>query len=202
MAARRYEISLRVLKNIRERVKYFQHEKRNFVSPSVHVVFYLLHKHQWNTKPFHWNSFFPRKGKNFHVWRYHAFARKLTWYFIGIYIIKGIHSLHLHYLYLGILFNSTALILKLELVVVNWFVGNQHTLGVFIWQNFASGRMFLKESMQVVLDHRLFPSSQSPYDTKRPQCGGEMHDWKNAITFANLFLGKTQYYLFNQKMIS
>ena len=92
--------------------------------------------------------------------------------------------------------------LKLELVVVNWFVGNQHTLGVFIWQNFASGRMFLKESMQVVLDHRLFPSSQSPYDTKRPQCGGEMHDWKNAITFANLFLGKTQYYLFNQKMIS
>lgn len=47
-----------------------------------------------------------------------------------------------------------------------------------------------------------FPSSQSPYDTKRPQCGGEMHDWKNAITFANLFLGKTQYYLFNQKMIS
>ena len=108
----------------------------------------------------------------FHVWRYHAFARKLTWYFIGVYIIKGIHSLHLHYLYLGILFNSTALILKLELVVVNWFVGNQHTLGVFIWQNFASGRMFLKESMQVVLDHRLFPSSQSPYDTKRPQCGG------------------------------
>ena len=138
----------------------------------------------------------------FHVWRCHAFARKLTWYFIGVYIIKGIHSLHLHYLYLGILFNSTALILKLELVAVNWFVGNQHTLGVFIWQNFASGRMFLKESMQVVLDHRLFPSSQSPYGTKRPQCGGEMHDWKNAITFANLFLGKTQYYLFNQKMIS
>ena len=46
MAARRYEISLRVLKNIRERVKYFQHEKRHFVSPSAHVVFYLLHKHQ------------------------------------------------------------------------------------------------------------------------------------------------------------
>ena len=27
------------------------HEKRNFVSPSGHVMFYLLHKHQWNTKP-------------------------------------------------------------------------------------------------------------------------------------------------------
>ena len=75
---------------------------------------------------------------------------------------KGYSLFTLHYLYLGILFNSTALILKLEFVVVNWFVGNQHTLGVFIWQNFASGRMFLKESMQVVLDHRLFPSSQSP----------------------------------------
>ena len=47
MAARRYEISLQVLKNIRERVKYFfQHEKRNFVSPNDHVIFYLLYKHQ------------------------------------------------------------------------------------------------------------------------------------------------------------
>ena len=25
----------------------FQHEKRNFVSPSDHVMFYLLYKHQW-----------------------------------------------------------------------------------------------------------------------------------------------------------
>ena len=38
MAARRYEISLRVLKNI------FQHEKRNFVSLSDHVIFFLLYK--------------------------------------------------------------------------------------------------------------------------------------------------------------
>ena len=40
MAARRYEISLRVLKNI------FEHEKINFVSLSGHVMFYLLYKHQ------------------------------------------------------------------------------------------------------------------------------------------------------------
>ena len=57
MAARRYEISLR------KRVKYSQHEKRNFVSPSGHVMFYLLYKYQWNTKPFHWNSFFLRKAR-------------------------------------------------------------------------------------------------------------------------------------------
>ena len=50
MAARRYEISLRVLKNI-SRVSaakseiFFQHEKRNLVSPSGHVMFYLLYKH-------------------------------------------------------------------------------------------------------------------------------------------------------------
>ena len=25
----------------------------------------------------------------FHVWRYHVFARKLTWYFIGVYLIKS-----------------------------------------------------------------------------------------------------------------
>ena len=38
MAAQRYEISLGVLKNI------CQHEKRNFVSPSDHVIFFLLYK--------------------------------------------------------------------------------------------------------------------------------------------------------------
>ena len=85
-----------------ERVKYFQHKKRNFVPSSSHVMFYLLYKHQWNTIPFHWNSSFPAKGAiyyvaiatlifshvkvtcYFHVWRYHVFARKLTWYFIGV----------------------------------------------------------------------------------------------------------------------
>ena len=36
---------------------FFQHKKRNFVSPSGHVMFYLLYKHQWTTKPFHFNSF-------------------------------------------------------------------------------------------------------------------------------------------------
>ena len=49
MAARRYEIYLRVLKNI-SRVSAanewnnFQHEKKNFVSPSDHVIFFLLYK--------------------------------------------------------------------------------------------------------------------------------------------------------------
>ena len=43
IAVRRYEICLRVLKNISrvrpgsERVKYLQHEERNFVSPSGYV---------------------------------------------------------------------------------------------------------------------------------------------------------------------
>ena len=36
---------------------FFQHAKRNFVSPSDHVMFYSLYKHQWNAKPFYWNSF-------------------------------------------------------------------------------------------------------------------------------------------------
>ena len=35
---------------------FFQHEKRNFVSLSNHVMFYLLYKHQWITKPFHFNG--------------------------------------------------------------------------------------------------------------------------------------------------
>ena len=41
MAAQRYEISLALTREI-----FFQHEKRNFVSPSGHVMFYLLYKHQ------------------------------------------------------------------------------------------------------------------------------------------------------------
>ena len=32
----------------------------------------------------------------FHVWRYHFFGRKLTWYFIGVYIIKNIFSVFSH----------------------------------------------------------------------------------------------------------
>ena len=52
MAARRYEISLQVLKHISlvrcaHSWNAFQHEKRNFVSPSGRVIFYLLYKHQW-----------------------------------------------------------------------------------------------------------------------------------------------------------
>ena len=69
MAAWRYEISLQVLKNI-SRVSavnewniFFQHEKRNLVSPSGHVMFYLLYKHQWNTKPFHFNRFLVWKAR-------------------------------------------------------------------------------------------------------------------------------------------
>ena len=42
---------------------FFQHEKRNFVSPSGHVMFYLLYKHQWTTKPFHFNSFLAWKAR-------------------------------------------------------------------------------------------------------------------------------------------
>ena len=77
---------------------FFQHDKRNFVSPSEHVMFYLLYKHQWNTKPCHLKIVFwcercvllcsNSNSDIFHMWRYQVFARKLTWYFIGVYIIK------------------------------------------------------------------------------------------------------------------
>ena len=53
------------------------HVKRNFVSSSDQVMFHLLYKHQCY----------------FHMWRYQVLARKLTWYFIGVYIINIIiHS--------------------------------------------------------------------------------------------------------------
>ena len=70
-------------------------------------MFYLLYKHRWNTKPFHLNSSSGVKGAvyyvaiakvifsyvkiacYFHMWRQQVFARKLTWYFICVYIIKN-----------------------------------------------------------------------------------------------------------------
>ena len=59
MAAQRYKISLQIFHEWAQQTSeiFFQHKKRNFVSPSGHVMFYLLYKHQWNTKPFHFNSF-------------------------------------------------------------------------------------------------------------------------------------------------
>ena len=58
VAARRYEISLWVLKKIlrvsaANEWNIFQHSKRNFVSPGGHVILCLFYKHQWNTKSFH-----------------------------------------------------------------------------------------------------------------------------------------------------
>ena len=43
-----------------------------------------------------------KKTCNFHVWRYHVFALKLTWYFIGVYII-------MLYIKLALQINSNAL---------------------------------------------------------------------------------------------
>ena len=68
MAARRYEISHECWKIFHEWAPrtsemFLQHEKKNFVSPSGHVMFYLLYKHQWNTKPFHFHSFLVWKAR-------------------------------------------------------------------------------------------------------------------------------------------
>ena len=78
----------------------FEHKKRNFVAPRSHVMFYLLYKHQWNTKPL---FVCERCGVvaiatvifslvkatcKFYMWSYNVFARKLTLYFIGVYIIN------------------------------------------------------------------------------------------------------------------
>ena len=55
MAAWRYEISLLVLKkyftrSLRPLAKYFQHSKRNFVSPSGHVISSMSSGKKFNSK--------------------------------------------------------------------------------------------------------------------------------------------------------
>ena len=64
----RFHFSARVeylTRSLRSLVKCFRHSKRNYVSPRAHVITCYLHG-----------------------WRYHVFARKLSWYFIGVYINK------------------------------------------------------------------------------------------------------------------
>ena len=51
MAARRYEMSLRVLAN-----------EWNIFSTRENISLLILYKHQWNTKPFHFNSFLVWKA--------------------------------------------------------------------------------------------------------------------------------------------
>ena len=106
MAARRSEISLRALSKISQvsavnEWNILQHEKRNFVSPRSHAMFYLLYRLRWNTKAFHFNNCFPQKARfimspcqrwSFHLWRYQVFAQKLNWYFTVVYIIDWFHS--------------------------------------------------------------------------------------------------------------
>ena len=54
---------------------FFQHEKRNFVSPCSHS-----------------NGDISRVKitRYFYMWGYHVFTTKLTWYFIGVCIINNI----------------------------------------------------------------------------------------------------------------
>ena len=71
MAAQKYEICPKVLKNFpwvsaANKWNIFELEKRKFVSPSSHGMFYILYKHQWNAKPFHFN-FFGAKGAMYYV---------------------------------------------------------------------------------------------------------------------------------------
>ena len=120
MAAWRYEISLRVLKNI-SWVSTANSWKRNFVSPSTRTreiffntqreILYLqeaikcfIYHINTNEIPNHFTFRFEgtiyyvtiatiifscvKITCYFHVWRYNVFARKLTWYFTGVYIIK------------------------------------------------------------------------------------------------------------------
>ena len=70
MAARRYEICLRVLKYFFN-TGFFAAKGTIYYMTIATVIFSRV-----------------RITCYFHVWRYHVFARKLTWYFIGVYIIK------------------------------------------------------------------------------------------------------------------
>ena len=97
MAAWRYEISLRVSKNIswvsaaNEWNIFSTREEKFCISKRPCNV--LLYKHQWTTKPFHFNSFFVCSHScNSDIFTcedwYQVFVQKITLYFIGVNIIN------------------------------------------------------------------------------------------------------------------
>ena len=53
--------SVESISQLHSLMKYFSKLRRNFVSRSGHVMFCLLYKHQWNTKPIHFNSCWLRE---------------------------------------------------------------------------------------------------------------------------------------------
>ena len=83
LAARRYQISHRVWKNIpcvsaASEWNIFEHEKRNFVSLSGHVKMFYLCINQWNTKPFHLNvSISYIKYAPYNIWLDFSFVLQL-----------------------------------------------------------------------------------------------------------------------------
>ena len=95
MAARRYKISLLVST---------QEEKFRISKRPCNVLFIIWTPMKYQTISL--TQLYPAKGAiyyvaiatvifshvkitcYFHVWRYHVFAQKLTWYFIGVYIIN------------------------------------------------------------------------------------------------------------------
>ena len=106
MKVLRYEISLRLLKNI-SRVRagnernIFEYEKRNFLSSNGHVMFYSLYKHQWNTSLLRSRSWgvawkcgrdlscsHSNARWSFHVWGYVIFTWKDIMFSPGFSLVR------------------------------------------------------------------------------------------------------------------
>ena len=73
-----------------ERVKYYlKPEKRNFVSPSGHVMFYSLYKHQLMANHVKGAIYYVAIATAiFSGVKKSSFLGKLAWYFMGVYIIN------------------------------------------------------------------------------------------------------------------
>ena len=73
-----------------ERVKYYlKPEKRNFLSPSGHVMFYLLYKHQLMANHVKGAIYYVAIATAiFSGVTKSSFLGKLAWYFMGVYIIN------------------------------------------------------------------------------------------------------------------
>ena len=90
MAARTYESSLRVLKNISRvsaanewnifSTRYFYYINTSEIPNHFTLIVFWCER----------RDLLCKITCYFHMWRYQVFARKLTWYFISVYVIKRV----------------------------------------------------------------------------------------------------------------
>ena len=92
----------------------------------IHKRACLLYEHQWKRRDLLCNHndgdlFTCEDICHFHEWRYHVFARKLTWYFTGVYTIKNPYPCEVSRSHMWLSYNQVFCFVYLSGYLSIWF---------------------------------------------------------------------------------